>query len=151
MIDITNPNNLKIPKHSEFELWVHTILSYLNLSQIYICCHIANTTEIQKLNSTFRSKNTPTNVLSFPYDKPPGLPEHELQGFIGDIIICPEVIEREAINYGKSPEDHWAHITIHGVLHLLGYDHINDYDAEIMENIEINILKQFNIKNPYRD
>ena len=151
MIDITNPNKLNIPDNSEFELWINQILSHLNLNKISMCCHIAEAAEIQTINCKFRGKDTPTNVLAFPYVKTPGLPEYKLDDFIGDIIICPEIIENEAIKNEKSIENHWAHITIHGVLHLLGYDHTNNHDADIMEKIEINVLKQLNIKNPYRE
>ncbi len=95
---------------------------------------------IQDLNKTYRGKDKPTNVLSFPQDDP---------GCLGDVILALETIRREAVEQGKSLTDHTLHLVVHGVLHLLGHDHENDQDAEIMEQIEIKVLAVLGIKNPY--
>lgn len=103
---------------------------------------LTNDREIQNLNKTFRYKDKPTNVLSFP--------SHE-EGELGDIILAYETILREAEESKISPLHHTLHLIVHGFLHLLGYDHEKDNDAQQMENMEIQILKDLNIANPYED
>lgn len=106
---------------------------------------VVDSDEMTRFNHQYRGKETDTNVLSFPVDA-------ELQrqtGLLGDLIICGDVVYREAREQAKSPEHHWAHMTIHGTLHLLGYDHIADDDAEVMETIEIARLAHLCIPNPY--
>lgn len=103
--------------------------------------------EIQSLNATYRNKDKPTNVLSFPFEAPPGI---DLP-LLGDIVICPDVIEAEAKEQNKPLEHHYAHMVIHGVLHLLGYDHIEDEEAEEMERLEVEILTKLGIDDPYQD
>lgn len=97
--------------------------------------------KIRELNSTYRNKDKPTNVLSFPCD--------EIEGYIGDLIISYDTIKKECEEQDKTIIDHTTHMIIHGFLHLLEYDHIEDKDASIMENLEIKILHSLNIKNPY--
>lgn len=106
---------------------------------------------IQDLNREYRSKDKPTNVLSFPQcDFNSGIPtENPL--FFGDIILAYETIEREAVEQEKSFADHLSHLIVHGTLHLLGYDHIEDEEAEQMEALEITILRGMGIENPYKD
>lgn len=108
---------------------------------------IVGAKEMQTLNETFRQQPTPTNVLSFPFLPPPGveLPEPCL----GDVIICHEVIQQEASAQHKSLDAHYAHMVVHGILHLLGYDHINTADAEKMEALEVAQLARFGFANPY--
>lgn len=96
--------------------------------------------EVQILNRDYRDKDKPTNVLSFPQDEP---------SMLGDIVMALETIEREAAEQDKPLEDHVRHLLVHGALHLLGYDHIEDEQAEEMEALEVEILAQMNIKNPY--
>lgn len=105
---------------------------------------------IQKLNRDYRAKNKPTNVLSFPqFDgEMPVLPENSCLA-LGDIILAYETIEREAKEQDKNFMDHLAHLTVHGTLHLMGYDHENDSEAEIMESLEVKILSLMDIENPY--
>jgi probable rRNA maturation factor len=103
--------------------------------------------EIRQLNNTYRHKDKPTNVLSFPFETPPGV---DLP-LLGDVVICAAVVVQEAREQGKSLMDHWAHMVVHGVLHLLGYDHITDAEAEEMESLEVEILQQMGIDNPYID
>lgn len=108
--------------------------------------------ESQALNYEYRGKNKPTNVLSFPFDIPEHLPPElcaELP--LGDLIICTGVVEHEASEQNKTSEAHWAHMTIHGTLHLLGYDHIEDDEADEMEALETEILAQFGFDDPYQE
>ncbi len=96
--------------------------------------------ESQHLNDTYRGKNKPTNVLSFPYEDEP---------LMGDIVFCPSVIVREAQAQGKTITAHMAHLVVHGMLHLMGYDHLNDRDAKEMESLETEILADLGFANPY--
>ena len=105
--------------------------------------------EIQTLNATYRQKDKPTNVLSFPFEAPP-IPDFD-SDFLGDIVICLPVISAEATKQHKSFEAHLSHITVHGVLHLLGFDHIDETDAVEMESLEKTILASINISDPYED
>ena len=100
---------------------------------------VVGAAESRKLNRTWRGKDKPTNVLSFAADSP----------LLGDLAICAPVVAREAREQGKLPAAHWAHMVVHGVLHLLGYDHENDRDAQRMEVRETKILAQLGIPNPY--
>lgn len=108
---------------------------------------IVTRNEIQQLNATYRDKNYPTNVLSFPSDLPPNIPINHL----GDIVICASVVNEEASQQNKSPEAHWAHMTTHGLLHLYGYDHETDDEAEQMESVETNILIGLGFSAPYEE
>ena len=104
-------------------------------------------TKINQLNKKFRKINSPTNVLSFP-----SIPTTiNTNNFLGDIVISSDTLIKEANNEKKIEEDHLIHLFIHGVLHLLGYDHETSYDAKIMETLEIKILKSLNINNPYKE
>jgi probable rRNA maturation factor len=106
-----------------------------------ITIRIVGSDESKNLNAMYRKKKYPTNVLSFLVDD-----AHHL---IGDIVLCAPVIEQEALDQSKNLEAHYAHLIIHGALHLYGYDHENKKDAEIMEKKEIKILTKLGYKNPY--
>jgi probable rRNA maturation factor len=106
---------------------------------------IVDEPESRALNRQYRGIDKPTNVLSFPFEAPPHVPSRH----IGDLVICAPVVEREAAEQGKPLEAHWAHMVVHGVLHLLGYDHQTDADAETMEGLEIAILGRLGFPNPY--
>lgn len=101
--------------------------------------------ESQALNRQYRGIDKPTNVLSFPFEAPPKVRSRH----IGDLVICAPVVEREAAEQGKPLEAHWAHMVVHGVLHLLGHDHETEADAETMEALEIAILGRLGFPNPY--
>lgn len=132
------------PSDTQLELWVNTVLSNLN-EDVELTIRIVNETESAQLNETYRHKKGSTNILSFPFDVPD---EVELN-LLGDLVICAPVLEREAIEQNKLLHHHWAHIVIHGTLHLLGYDHIEDKEAQEMENKEIEFLQTLSISNPY--
>ena len=108
---------------------------------------MVNNDYIKELNANYRSKDSATNVLSFPMMDGNSL-QHE--NILGDIVISSDTLIKEANNEKKIEEDHLIHLFIHGVLHLLGYDHETSYDAKIMERLEIKILKSLNINNPYK-
>lgn len=136
------------PQQQQFQAWVDAALEGLH-PDAEIVIRIVDEQESAQLNERYRHKQGPTNILSFPFEMPEGLQGVELN-LLGDLVICAPVVEQEAQEQHKKPEHHWAHIVVHGVLHLLGYDHIVDEEAELMESKEIAILKQFNIDNPYQ-
>jgi probable rRNA maturation factor len=119
-----------------------------------VTIRIVGAAESRVLNRTWRRKDKPTNVLSFPGGDPEalratghGLPFEEMP--LGDLAICAPIVAREARDQGKDPRAHWAHMVVHGVLHLLGYDHENDRDADVMESREVKILAECGYANPY--
>ncbi|MEY0159662.1 rRNA maturation RNase YbeY, partial [Providencia manganoxydans] len=117
--------------------WLEAVLpQFQPISEVTI--RIVDEAESHELNLTYRGKDRPTNVLSFPFEAPP---EVELP-LLGDLIICRQVVEKEADEQNKTVEEHWAHMVIHGCLHLLGYDHIEDDEAEEMEGLETEILQK---------
>ena len=114
-------------------------------AQLPLTIRIVGAAESRVLNRTWRGKDKPTNVLSFPNLAEAPSPEPVL----GDLAICAPVVAREAREQGKDPKAHWAHMVVHGVLHLLGYDHEDDRDAAVMESREVKILAQFGYADPY--
>ncbi len=108
---------------------------------------IVDGAEAAELNRRYRGRSGPTNVLSFPFD---GMPGVDLP-LLGDIVVCAPVVVREAREQGKPERAHWAHIVVHGVLHLLGYDHVEPEQARIMEGLEKQILGKLGIPDPYGD
>ena len=125
--------------------WANTALTSETNDAVELAIRVVNARESQKLNKTFRGRNCPTNVLSFPADIQ--LPEGPK--ILGDIAICLTVVEEEAAGQSKHLDQHFAHMVIHGCLHLMGYDHQNDYDADEMEAKEIGILSNLGYPNPY--
>jgi probable rRNA maturation factor len=138
--------NKLLPTTAKLKQWAKAALK-TKIPMAALTIRIVDKNEMTELNSTYRKKNKPTNVLSFPFDMPDEF-EEEIP-LLGDIIICAEVIEEEAATQEKTLEAHWAHMVIHGVLHLLGHDHEKDHDADIMEAEEINILQTLGFNNPY--
>lgn len=135
------------PTEQQFQRWVDVTLDSQSLGDdTEILIRLVDSTESADLNQQYRHKSGATNILSFPFDAPAGM---EMDHVLGDLILCVPLIIDEAKAQNKLALHHWAHITIHGVLHLLGYDHIKEADAKEMENLEINILAQLNIVNPY--
>ncbi len=134
------------PSEQQFQAWVDAVLTDQSVdSEIVI--RLVDNAEIAELNQQYRQKAGPTNILSFPFEAPEGI-EMDL---LGDLVISAPLIAEEAGQQAKALLDHWAHITIHGVLHLLGYDHMEDDEAEQMEALEIKILSKLNIANPYQE
>lgn len=132
------------PTPEQFQCWVDAALADID-QNTEIVIRIVHEAESAELNERYRHKPGPTNILSFPADVPD---EIDLD-LLGDLVICAPVVEREAEQQHKPVLDHWAHIVVHGVLHLLGYDHIDDDEAEVMESKEIAILNKLHITNPY--
>ncbi len=112
-----------------------------------VVVRLVDAEEMTRLNGQYRGKARPTNVLSFPAEPPPGLPDPAL----GDIVICAPVVADEAAAQNKPLPAHWAHLVVHGTLHLLGYDHVEADAAEEMERLERDILSTFGISNPYAE
>ena len=144
-LQIATDNN-RLPTQDNFELWVRTALGN-TMTEAELTIRIVDDVESQNLNSTYRGKDKPTNVLSFPFEAPP---EIEIP-LLGDLIICASVVEQEAIQQNKPSQAHWAHMVVHGCLHLLGYDHINDAEAEEMESIETQLIENLGFNNPYKE
>jgi probable rRNA maturation factor len=136
------------PEATAVEHWINATLQHLKLSYdtVELTVRIVNRDEAQALNNEFRAKNYATNVLSFPFHSPVELPIQ----LLGDLVICQEVVNQEADEQQKPRLAHWTHMVIHGTLHLLGYDHIEDTDAEEMERIERAILAEMGITDPYQ-
>lgn len=132
------------PSEESFITWVSAALDASHQARV-VSIRLVDEDESQALNSQYRGKDKPTNVLSFPSD----LPDFIDDPLLGDLAICAKVVIREALEQGKAVDAHWAHMTVHGTLHLQGYDHINDADAEEMENLEIAILAKLGYPNPY--
>jgi len=140
-----------VPSEKDIQDWVEFAASQSGRmpdSDADVAVRIVDVAEIQSLNHLYREKDSPTNVLSFPAGEIDGLPRDAARQ-LGDIVVCAPVISEEAALQGKSLADHWAHMLVHGVLHLLGYDHENDADANEMERLEIAILKDRGIADPY--
>lgn len=133
-----------LPTEEQVQQWLDAaILPFQAEAEVTV--RIVDDAESQQLNFDYRNKDKPTNVLSFPFQCPPGI---ELP-LLGDLVICAPVVAAEAAEQHKSLQAHWAHMVVHGCLHLLGFDHINDDDAEQMEAEEVTILQQLGITNPY--
>ena len=143
-LELINEQDLKAPKAAQFQQWAKQVATQLNSSG-EVCIKVVDATESQTLNSLYRGKDYPTNVLSFPAEIPDFVDSEQL----GDLAICAEVVMQEATEQNKVVEHHWAHMTIHGLLHLLGYDHIEDNEAEAMEALEVQLLSALDIPDPY--
>ncbi|MCU7819580.1 MAG: rRNA maturation RNase YbeY [gamma proteobacterium symbiont of Lucinoma myriamae] len=150
-----------IPDNEKIEFWVRQALSieaqqkknhHQSVNSEYeLTIRIVDKDEIQSLNKTYRHKDKATNVLSFPYEDFPFDAPVEIQlPLLGDLVICHDIVVEEAQQQNKTVEAHWAHMVVHGVLHLKGYDHINDDEAQEMEALEIEILKKLTIADPYQ-
>ena len=134
----------RYPTPTQLKLWVERALQGASDTQ-ELTIRIVDKEESQSLNTQYRDKHKPTNVLSFPFEAPV---EIELN-LLGDLVICAPIVSDEAEEQGKSEISHWAHMVVHGTLHLQGYDHIEDDEAEAMEALEIKILTSLGFPNPY--
>ena len=133
-----------LPSEQDFNVWIQPALPQSG-DFFEMTVRIVDEEESQSLNHQYRDKDKSTNVLSFPFEAPEGI---ELP-LLGDLIVCRQVVEKEAKEQNKSLFHHWAHMVIHGTLHLRGFDHINEDDAQEMESLEISLLEQLDIPNPY--
>ena len=145
-IDIQRESAEPVPDEDDIRRWIAATLDGQRSEDTEISLRLVDEPEMAQLNRAWRDKPGSTNVLSFPSDLPP-----ELQlPLLGDIVVCVPVVLREASEQGKAPEAHWAHMLVHGTLHLLGYDHIDNDEAEAMEALETRILATLNYPCPYR-
>ncbi len=149
-----------LPEDADFARWVEVALTTgraaaggldaADKASVDVTVRLVDAAESAELNASYRHKDGPTNVLSFPFELPPGVPAAEAGlSLLGDLVICVPVVEREARAQGKPERAHWAHLVVHGTLHLLGFDHIEPADAERMEALEIEILDALGYPNPY--
>lgn len=138
-----------VPASKDLALWVNRAVAAVGGPlDGEVSVRVVDLNEMQQLNGEFRDQDKPTNVLSFPAGDIDGLPvDADLP--LGDIVVCAAVVSDEARQQGKNLDDHWAHMMVHGTLHLLGFDHENDADADAMEGLEIQILTAHGIANPY--
>jgi probable rRNA maturation factor len=145
-IDLQNDDEIEsLPTIDQFRHWVESSLlqSFASLEQTI---RVVTESESQALNRQYRGKDKPTNVLSFPSDD-----DYLEYDCLGDLVICVSVVESEALLQGKAGDAHWAHMVIHGMLHLQGFDHQNDQEAHEMEALEIKILSTHGYTSPYND
>ena len=139
-----------IPTEKQLQTWLDAVLEHSPLNdgeEQEITVRIVEPSESQQLNRQYRSIDKPTNVLSFPFEAPPGMSLN----LLGDLLICAEIVAQEAKQQNKVLIHHWAHMLVHGTLHLMGLDHIEDDEAEQMEALEIVILGKLAIDDPYQD
>lgn len=143
-LQIACANSTGLPSNADFMRWLQAVLpKFQQESEVTI--RLVDEAESQHLNLTYRQKDKPTNVLSFPFDAPP---EIDLP-LLGDIVICRQIVESEATEHQIPADAHWAHMVVHGSLHLLGYDHIIDEEAEEMESLEATFMQTLGYPDPY--
>jgi probable rRNA maturation factor len=155
-VDVQIASTAQTPSASAIELWAQQALDSVMALCVDgsagragdgdVCVRVVDEAESRALNERYRHRNSPTNVLSFPAEM--DLPSGRVWG---DIVICAPVVQEEAADQGKPAEAHFAHMIVHGVLHLLGYDHESGTDAEKMESLETQILGRLGFGDPYRD
>ena len=137
-----------VPAAVSFRRWVAAAL-HSRIREADLAIRIVDEKEGRSLNKHYRGKDYATNVLSFPAELPEGLPKNVRMPLLGDLVLCAPVVAREAKQQGKPLNAHYAHLTVHGALHLLGWDHENDVDAAAMEQLEREILAGLGIADPY--
>ena len=147
-LQIATESSELLPELASIEQWVQTAImagTPVNREEAELTVRIVDNDESQQLNQQYRDKNKPTNVLSFPFQNPPGI----TLPLLGDLVICKKVVENEALEQNKTVTEHWAHMLIHGTLHLLGYDHIDPQEAVEMESLESRLLIELGFADPY--
>ncbi len=143
-LQIATENSADLPTEQQIQQWANAAVRAETVEP-EITVRIVDEAESHQLNLTYRGKDKPTNVLSFPFEGPD---EVELP-LLGDLVICRQVVEREAQEQSKPLTAHWAHMVVHGSLHLLGYDHIEEDEAEEMESLESQIMRSLGFADPY--
>jgi probable rRNA maturation factor len=139
-----------IPSSGDIQRWVENAVSRsIDDPGAEVSVRVVDEEEMQTLNRDYRDQDKPTNVLSFPAGEVAGLPPGE-SSMLGDIVVCAGVVAREAEEQGKPLGDHWGHMLVHGVLHLLGHDHMTEREADEMEALERDILGRLGIADPYQ-
>ena len=133
-----------LPGETLLARWAQAALAGAGPGLAEVTVRLVDEPESQRLNRHYRGKRKPTNVLSFSYDPPAGR-----RGLFGDLVICAPVVQREAAAQGKRPRAHWAHMVVHGIMHLRGFDHVREADAQVMEDLETTTLKRLGIPDPY--
>ena len=142
-------DNETVPDNSFVTAWLtRSVAEAGGPADAELSVRIVNEDEMRSLNCAFRGKDKPTNVLSFPAGRIEGLPD-DVPVQLGDIVVCASVVSDEAIEQDKAVADHWAHMLVHGTLHLMGYDHETDAEAVEMEALETQILMKSGLKDPY--
>ncbi|MBB3102532.1 rRNA maturation RNase YbeY [Azomonas macrocytogenes] len=151
-LDLQRATQAAAPGDSEFRRWCELALRQ-RTADSELTIRLVDEPEGRELNATWRHKDYATNVLSFPADVPEGPGGIALLDIplLGDLVICVPVVMREAAEQGKPLQAHWAHLVIHGCLHLLGYDHQEDAEAEEMEDLERLLLAELGHSDPYAD
>lgn len=146
-----DPLRSALPSTTDVEDWVAASLrDPWRLGETELTVRVVTPEESQTLNQAYRDKDRPTNVLSFPFENPPALVDlGEALPYLGDLIVCAEVVVREAEEQNKPLAAHWAHMVVHGCLHLQGFDHLDPDEAQEMEAIEVAVLKDLGWPNPY--
>lgn len=144
-LDLQTVTQAHTPAAMDFERWCSAALAGIK-QDCELTIRVVDTDESAALNDAYRGKAGATNVLSFPFEAPMALEPR----LLGDLVICAGKVAEEASIQHKNAEDHWAHLTVHGCLHLLGYDHIEEDEAIEMESLETRILASLNIKDPYQ-
>ncbi|MEE9255263.1 MAG: rRNA maturation RNase YbeY [Pseudomonadales bacterium] len=134
-----------VPSPNELESWIASVTQALELSGD-VCVRVVDEQEGSSLNARYRDRPDPTNVLSFPMELPPGVEA----AVLGDLAICAPVVEREAQEQGKDVKAHWAHMVVHGILHLAGHGHETEAQAQAMEALEVQLLGAMGFSNPYQ-
>lgn len=167
LVELQNPYEYTdIPSFDQLNQWANAAYQPQIASKnqvddsLSVVIRVVDEEESSALNGDYRGKDRPTNVLSFPFEMPSAelLAEYEIdadllaeldENHLGDLVVCEPVLQQEAADQQKTLQQHWAHLLVHGVLHLQGYDHILDDDAEIMETLEVEILGKLGFDNPY--
>jgi probable rRNA maturation factor len=144
VVECPLPSRTRAPSGRMMARWASAALGARGAGK-EMALQVVSSTRMQALNRRYRGKDKPTNVLAFPAGATPGVQPRPL----GDVVICPAVLRREAREQGKTEQAHWAHLVVHGTLHLAGYDHEDDDDAVRMERREVLVLRQLGFANPY--
>jgi probable rRNA maturation factor len=134
-----------VPRAASFDHWARAALTGSGPGTAAVTVRLVEGRESAALNRRYRKKAGPTNVLSFTYELPRGS-----RGLLGDLVICAPLVAREAAAQGKARRAHWAHMIVHGIMHLRGFDHIDPREAGAMEAAESRILKHLGFPDPYR-
>lgn len=147
-LQISSKSTNELPNAEQIKTWLEAAILKQDMP-ITLTVRIVDSAESHQLNLDYRKKDRPTNVLSFPFEMPPEVKLPQI--ILGDLVICTQVVTKEALEQNKPLMAHWAHMLVHGCLHLQGFDHIDSLDAQIMEAKEIEIMAHLGFNNPYQD